>query len=250
MKREFNLLDVLELLKKRWWILLLSGVIAALIAIAYSETTYVPKYTTSLDILVKTTSNDSMNDAVQAATLVQKKFDTCKNLLGKRKFMKNVSEIYEERYPKEWERQSYSSEWLKNSVKFTVEDENSYIFTISVTTKNPDDSYRIGEIIHEIAPDYIDYYEDNCSIEVCEDPIRTSEPSNSNNMTRNVIMGILIGVILSFLVVFIIDITDVRIKHESDIVDNYPLPLLGSIPNFDSVASKKKGYGYGYGKKE
>jgi len=62
-------------------------------------------------------------------------------------------------------------------------------------------------------------------------------------------MGALIGVIISFLLVFLIDITDIRIKKEEDIINNYPIPLLGTIPNFEMAQKKKKGYGYGYGKK-
>lgn len=62
-------------------------------------------------------------------------------------------------------------------------------------------------------------------------------------MARNTIMGFLIGVILSFLVVLIVDISDIRIKDEDDIINSYSIPLLGTVPNFDSA--KKKGYGYG-----
>lgn len=249
MKREINLLDIFQLIKKRWWLLLLSGILIAGIAIGYSEITYEEKYTTTLDILVKTGNQESVNEAVSGATLAQKKFSTCMDLLGTRNFMDDISNTYKERYPKEWDRQSYSGKWLKNSVKFTVDDENSTIFTVSISTKNRDDSFRLGEIFAELSVDEIESYEDNCSVEVCEDPIRPEEPSNSKNMLRNTIMGFLIGIVISFLVVFIIDITDVRIKRESDVIDNYPFPLLGSIPNFEATTKKKKGYGYGYGKK-
>ena len=40
------------------------------------------------------------------------------------------------------------------------------------------------------------------------------EPANSRNLTRSSIMGFLIGAILSFLVVLIIDVSDIRIKDK------------------------------------
>ncbi|MBR5516270.1 MAG: hypothetical protein IKU52_08720 [Clostridia bacterium] len=249
MKREISLLEILVLLKKRWWIILLSGILVAAIAFGYSQYTYVPKYTTTVDVLVKTGSQASVNEAVSGATLAQKVFSTCMDLLSTEDFMEDISDTYKERYPKDWERMPYGAKWLKNAMKFTVDNENSTIFTVSVTTKNPDDSFKLGEIFEELAPDEIAKYEDSYSVEISDSARRVDTPSNSKNATRNTIMGLLVGVVLSFVIVFVIDISDVRIKRESDILDNYPIPLLGSVPNFEVAAKKKKGYGYGYGKK-
>ena len=249
MKRDFNLLDILQLLKKRWWILLFSGLLIAVIAFVYSEVTYSPTYTTTVDVLVKTGKQENINEAVSGISLAQKSFRTCIDLLDTNDFMDEISETYKERYPDAYATTPYSGKWLKNHVVFSARNEESTIFTFSITTKNKDDSLRIGEIFKELAPDKIAKYEDNYSIEPSDSPRRAETPSNSKNLARNTLLGFMIGVVLAFLIVFIIDITDVRIKHESDIIDNYSLPLLGSIPNFEVATKKKKGYGYGYGKK-
>ena len=249
MKREINLLDILHLLKKRWWILLLCGIMVAVGAFLYSELTYEPTYTTTVDVLVKTGKQDNVSEAVSGMSLAQKSFRTCIDLLDTYEFMDEISATYKERYPADWEARPYTGKWLKNHVEFSARNEESTIFKFSITTKNKDDSLRIGEIFEELAPDKIEGYQDNYSIEPSDSPRRAEMPSNSKNLARNIILGFLIGVVLSFLIVFIIDITDVRIKRESDIIDNYPLPLLGSIPNFEVSSKKKKGYGYGYGKK-
>lgn len=249
MKREFNLFDVLLLLKKRWLILVFCGILVSVGAFFYSEYTYEPTYTTTVDVLVKTGKQDNVNEAVSGISLAQKSFRTCIDLLDTYDFMDEISAVYKERYPDDWTQTPYSGKWIKNHVTFSSRNEESTIFKFAITTKSKDDSLRIGEIFKELAPDKIDEYQDNYSIEISDSPRRAESPSNSKNLTRNSVLGFLIGVILAFLAVFIVDISDIRIKKESDILENYSLPLLGTIPNFEVSAKSKKGSGYGYGKK-
>ncbi|MBQ4601543.1 MAG: hypothetical protein IJB24_01665, partial [Clostridia bacterium] len=104
-------------------------------------------------------------------------------------------------------------------------------------------SYNIGKIFEELGPKKILEVTGKEAVKIADSSRIATEASNSRNMARNSIMGFLIGAILAFLVVLIIEVSDVRIKDEDDIVDTYSVPLLGSVPNFESA--KKKGYGYG-----
>ena len=47
--------------------------------------------------------------------------------------------------------------------------------------------------------------------------------------------------LLAFLVLFLIEVFDVRIMSEEDIVNNYTTPLLGTIPLFQSDNRSKRG---------
>lgn len=253
MKRDVNLLDIIHLLRKRWWIMLIAAIVLAVGAVIYSEITYKPTYTTTVKIYVKgdlqSTEGSSANDDVSAATWAQRVVKNYMEILKSEDFMEIVSTKFEKEYSEDWEEQEYGSKWLSNSVKFQPI-ENTSIFTVSITTKYKDHSLHLGKVFEEEASKHIEDITGKKVIEISDHAREASSPTNDKNLVRNVVMGVLIGVLASFLVVFIIDISDVRIKKEEDIVDNYPVPLLGTIPNFEVVMkNKKKGHGFNHGKK-
>jgi capsular polysaccharide biosynthesis protein len=47
-------------------------------------------------------------------------------------------------------------------------------------------------------------------------------------------MGALLGAVLAAAVIVLLALLDTRIKDESDVEEMFELPILGSIPNFDS----------------
>lgn len=253
MKRDVNLLDIIHLLKKRWWIMLVAAIVLAAAAVMYSEVTYKPTYTTTVKIYVKSdiqsSEGGSANDDVSAATWAQRVVKNYMEILKSEDFMQIVSAEYEKQYPDDWAKQPYGSKWLSNSVKFQPI-ENTSIFTVSITTKNKDHSYQLGKVLEEEAGKHIEDITGKKVIEISDHAREATAPSNDKNLIRNVVMGMLIGILVSFLIVFIVDVSDVRIKKEEDIVDNYPVPLLGTIPNFEvAMKNKKKGHGLSHGKK-
>ena len=51
----------------------------------------------------------------------------------------------------------------------------------------------------------------------------------SPNVTLNTVVGVFLGIVLSFLVIIVLHMIDNSVKDESDLVDNYNLPLLGVV---------------------
>lgn len=248
-KREFSLIDIQQLLKVRWWIILLAAIVFACGGGLYSYFTYEPTYSSSVTLYVnvQTVQNDSASDEVSQVNWALKVVTNYLEILKTNDFMEEISDTYKEKFPKAWEQKTYSATKLASKCVQYTAIEDTYLFTFTVTTHDKNVSRNIGEIFEDLAPKKILEITGKDAIKVA-DGARTAEtPSNSRNMMRNAIMGFIIGAVLSFLIVLIIDISDVRIKDEDDIIDNYNVPLLGSVPNFESA--KKKGYGYGYGKK-
>ncbi len=245
-KRDFSLLDILQLLKSRWWILVIAAIVFASLAGAYSYITYEPVYSSSVTVYVnnQTTGTDTdTSDDVSQVKWAKDVVNSYLALLKTNDFMEEISSEYQARFPEAWNERTYSATKLASScVKYTLIEE-TYLFTFTVTTHDKEVSYNIGKIFEELAPKKIFEHENRNSISIADSARVALEPSNSRNMARNTVMGFLIGAILAFLVVLIVEVSDVRIKDEDDIVDSYSVPLLGSVPNFESA--KKKGYGYG-----
>ncbi|MBR4881774.1 MAG: hypothetical protein IKU19_07555 [Clostridia bacterium] len=244
-KREFSLLDVLQLLKLRWWILLLAAIIFASGAGVYSYMTYEPTYSSSVTVYVndQTAQDTNTADDVSQVKWAKEVVNSYLALLKTNDFMEEISSEYQARFPDAWAERTYSAIKLsKSCVKYTIIEE-TYLFTFTVTTHDKEASYNMGKIFEELAPKKITEVTGKDAIKIADSSRVAIETANSRNLARNSIVGFLIGAILAFLIVLIVDVSDVRIKDEDDIVDTYNVPLLGSVPNFDSA--KKKGYGYG-----
>lgn len=244
-KRDFSLLDILQLLKIRWWIILLAAILFASGAGVFSYLTYEPTYSSSVTVYVNDQTGQDTNtaDDVSQVKWAKEVVNSYLALLKTNDFMEEISSEYQARFPEAWAEQTYSATKLAQScVKYTIIEE-TYLFTFTVTTHDKEVSYNIGKIFEELAPKKITEITNKDAIKIADSSRVAIDASNSRNMARNSVLGFIIGAILAFLVVLIVDISDVRIKDEDDIVDSYNVPLLGSVPNFDSA--KKKGYGYG-----
>ena len=244
-KRDFSLLDILQLLKIRWWIILLAAIIFASGAGVFSYFTYEPTYSSSVTVYVNDQTGQDSNtaDDVSQVRWAKEVVNSYLALLKTNDFMEEISSEYQARFPEAWAEKTYSATKLaKSCVKYTIIEE-TYLFTFTVTTHDKEVSYNIGKIFEELGPKKILEVTGKEAVKIADSSRIATEASNSRNMARNSIMGFLIGAILAFLVVLIIEVSDVRIKDEDDIVDTYSVPLLGSVPNFESA--KKKGYGYG-----
>ncbi len=244
-KRDFSLLDVLQLLKIRWWIIVLAAIIFAGAGGVFSYLTYEPVFSSSVTVYVNdnTSQDNNVSDDVSQVNWALKVVTNYLELLRTNDFMEELSKTYEERFPEAWAEKTYSATKLSSSCVEYTAIEDTYLFTFTVTTHDKEASYNIGKIFEELAPKKILEITGKDAIRVADSARMAIVASNSRNMARNIIMGFLIGAILSFVIVLIVDVSDIRIKDEDDIIENYSIPLLGSVPNFESA--KKKGYGYG-----
>lgn len=244
-KRDFSLLDVLDLLKKRWWIIAIVAIVLAALAGVYSDWSYEPTYSSSVTVYVndQTSKDTNTADDVSQVNWALRVVKNYVEILKTNDFMEQISNTYEERFPEAWELKNYTATRLATKcVKYDTTDE-TYLFTFTVTTHDKNVSYNLGKIFEELAPKKILEITGKDAIKIADGARVAVTPANSRNMARNTIMGFLIGAVLCFLIVLIVDVSDVRIKDEEDLVDEYQIPLIGTVPNFESA--KKRGYGYG-----
>ncbi len=245
-EREINLMDLLRLFAKRWWIIAIVAAICASALGVYSKVTYTEQYTADVTLFV--TSNDKNEDQniTQNMYEVNWALKVIKNqmeLLQTPAFYKDMAKTYVEKYPELSKKYPYNDKMLANCISYNAT-EDTYLFDFSVTTADPEVSYALACVFEECAPKKIFNVTEIDSLRIASGAEKPTAPSNGNNIARNVVIGFFVGALLTLVIVFVIDMLDVRIKSEEDLVKSYPYPILGSIPNFDSV-KKKKGYRYG-----
>ncbi len=153
----------------------------------------------------------------------------------------NTYKFYEElkqQLPEKW--QNVSTGYLKSCVS-PVKKEESAIIRFSVYTYDADLTYAITETLSLYMDDYLfNNYRVN-SVQIVESP-RPVVSSISQNRNLSLILAVL-GVVIAFVIGYIKELKDRRIKSVSDL-SNIGVPVLGVIPAFSSKRAKSGSHPY------
>ena len=108
------------------------------------------------------------------------------------------------------------------------------ILKIKAVSSNPDVAFILVQSIISLAPDEIEWVFEGGSLKTLDYPAYKSTPLPNNTM-RNTFLAGIIGFIIAFALVFVIEISDKRIKGHDDVAERYDYYILGEIPTFKPV---------------
>ncbi|MBQ3100970.1 MAG: hypothetical protein IJC50_08275 [Clostridia bacterium] len=244
-KRDFTLNDLLTIFKKRWIILLVCALLVGACFGFYSHKTYIPEYTSEVTFYVSPSSEmgnwDSSDDTAKVNWAL-KIINTYMGIIKVTDFSDKLNDSYKEEYEAEYKKCGFDKRLVRESVSMSIISEEATLFKVKVKTPYSDASYHIAEKVEELVPSFIEgVTQTSKTVHVADMAKPPVGLSNSDNMARNTAIGFMLGALLAFLVLFLIEVFDVRIMSEEDIVDNYTTPLLGTIPLFQSDNRSKRG---------
>lgn len=133
----------------------------------------------------------------------------------------------------------YSYEQLRGMVSAEAVNETE-IFSITVTSTDPQEAAMIANTITEVLPDKVAEIIDGASVRTVDFAV-TPTSKSSPNVTRNTAMGMLVGAVISCGVIILMELLDDQIRNEDYLMQTYGMPILAAIPNLQS----KPGKGYG-----
>lgn len=239
MVNEINVVKILEMLLRRLWLIILMMVLVGAMVFAYSRYFVDPVYTATTTMYVyvdETSTGATYYDPTKAAKLV----NSCLVILTSDKVLNQVAQTTD---------LGYTTDEIYKMISVKPKEETEF-FTVNVSNKIPQHAKKIADALGEIAPDEILRFYKTGTVEVLDQSSLPEEPS-SPNIQQNTIIGALIGVALAMMLIFIIEMFSTSIKTEQDLIDNFNLPVLGSIPEFENTVKSKKSkhsrrYGYHY----
>lgn len=239
-----DLQDLLFAYLRKWWLIVLCSALVAGVALLYTMNFVTPMYTTSVSFYVNNVNAPQQNDMVSGTNLSVSRqlVNTYVNIISSNLVLEKVSQALDGQYSAEQLKKMLSSKQMGDTE----------IFSIQITHSNPVEAARIANTIADVAPSEITYLIDGSSARVIDEaqiPVNRSSPA----YTRTVLMGGLIGFALAVAYITLIHLTDVHIKSEEGLVDNFDLPILGRIPDFtqlDASHSKKYSSKYTYNTSE
>lgn len=238
-----TLSDLLGLLWRRLWIVLLAAVIAGGACFAYNYTTYTEKYTSTAQIYVL---NSEVMEGASASTtayyfqLALTVVEDCKELLLSETVLNRVADQLS---------LDIAPTNLRNMIKIE-NGKDSRILKLSVTTGNPELSCDIANAVSEQGVLRVREIMNVNQMSVYESGKVSRIPSNDVGWQMPVLVGLLAG-ILVYGICLLVMLLDDKVNDVDDVEEYLGLTVLGDIPHKSDAAGKKRGskyYGKYYGK--
>ncbi|MDM5285522.1 YveK family protein [Peribacillus frigoritolerans] len=219
MEETISIKDFFKTLKKRWKLIMLLTLIAALISGTISYFLLTPVYQSSTQILVNQKESKNQLDSTQIQSNIAV-INTYSVIIKSPAILEKVINDLE---------LEQSVDQLSHKITITSQ-ENSQVFSLTVQDSNPSKAAEIANAVsgtfQKEIKDIMNV--DNVSIlakaEIKENPTPV-KPSPILNIAIAVVVGLMAGVGLAFLLEYM----DNTIRDEKDIETLLDLPLLGSI---------------------
>jgi polysaccharide biosynthesis transport protein len=224
---ELSFLDIMRVLLKRVWIIILCTVIGFVGAFLVSSLFIAPTYTSTCLLYVNPGNADTgtqdnyvgnYNDLQYAQKLVNSYLIILRNDV----FLNQVASV---------STLPYSVKQIRNMLSLTSIN-NTEFFEVKINSANPEDSTALVQTISMLAPAEIIRIKESDSVKVVSPATHSSIPTAPNVMLISVI-GAMLGFILAVGIAILIEVLDIRVKSEDDLISRYSLPILGSIPKYD-----------------
>ena len=224
---EIDLVELLGVILHNLWIIIVSGVIVAAVALLVSYFIITPKYesVTKIYVISKTNADTMTYSDLQAGSTLTKDY---KELVKSRPVLEEVlAETGIDVELKDLEEQ------------ITVEvPTDTRIVSITVEDKDPYEARIIADSVRIAASKHIREVMDTEAVNVVEEaslPIEKSSPS----ILKNTAIGYAVGLFLAIAIVMINYIMDDTIKTPDDVEKFLGVSVLGSIPYSENDLSDK-----------
>lgn len=227
---------LLSVLWHRAWLILLAGVLAAAIAFGWATYTVPELYSSTATVYVNdpTSYGISLGNISMARSLVQ----TYLVLLRNRTTLEMVLEAADREGV-------YTYGQLNGMISAEAVDETE-VFTITVTTNNPEEAALLANAIVEVLPVRIEEIMDGASMRLVDSAIPNYTRIGSN-VTRQTVIGLLAGMLLMCVLLILLELFNDVIRDESHILQTYDIPILARVPDLTEDASGHYGYRKGRG---
>ena len=224
-KFEIDVFQLVKVLWKRKFLIVLVALVAGLAAFAYSSFVIKPQYTSTTRIYVVNRNQADKpgltNQDLQAGAYLVK--DYREIILSQDVLEKVVAD----------QKLTMDAKTLGRKVSVTVP-ADTRIVSISVRDGNPEEASRIANALREVAAQKIISITRVSDVTTLEEARPATSPS-SPNIRRNTMMATIAGVGFVTVIVLLVELLDDRVKRPEDIEEVMHISLLGVIPNLEKL---------------
>ncbi|MCR5843909.1 MAG: hypothetical protein K6G66_08125 [Oscillospiraceae bacterium] len=235
---EIDLLKLISVYLRHWWLIVLCGVVLAAGAWLFSTRFITPMYRASVTIYVNNSSGTERVDYISSGNLsvAQQLVSTYVNIIQSDTVLEKVISAANLNCTAEELWRIMSTQQLSKTEMFKV----------YISHPEPERAAYIANAVAEVAPGAIEEIVEGSSTKII-DYAKTPQKPYTPNVKKNTLVGGAIGVLLALIYLTIFYLLDVRIKNEEDLSAIADYPVLGMIPEFSQVGAHNGRYGYSYG---
>ena len=244
-EKTINITDILMIAWRHIWMLILAAIVFAASVFSYCKFFTTPSYSATASILVTngavTISYDNAGDKVSSSDIAASLYlaDTVVDILNTPDIYKKVSDQLGKEY-------TYQN--LMGCSKIQRRSENTLFVDVAFSSTDPKEAMRIANKFVEVSCEYIPEFIPSSRANVASTAIKSTMTYPRTLMSTG-IAGV-VGIAVAFLVAFAVESMNRAIKGEEDFTNNFDVPLLGAVPDFENAESvayrKNRGRG-GYG---
>ena len=220
MEETIDLRELLATIKKRFWIVILTTVIAVGISVVVTNRTKVQFYQAKTTMIVNVEKNENQamltSDQISAG---QKLAVLYGEIIKSRSVLEPVIEKLN---------LDMTPQQLAGMISVSQVNE-THIMNLSVTDTDPDRAKAIANTIPEVFTEEVKRTIKANGVEVL-DPSLGGYPIVSNSSNKVAIAGV-IGVMIGLFIIFLIEFLDNKVKTPLDMEKYFNIPVLGVIPN-------------------
>lgn len=220
MEETIDLRELFITIKKRFWIVILTTVIALGISVVMSQRNQVQMYTAKTTLIVNVQSYDNQYMLTGAEISTGEKLAV---LYGEIIKSRSVLQQVIEKLNLEMTPQQLAGMISVSQV------EDTHIMNLSVTDTDPDRAKEIANTIPGVFTEEVKRTIKANGVEVL-DPSLGGSPIASNSSNKVLIAGV-VGAIIGLFIIFLIEFLDNKIKTPQDMEKHLNIPILGVIPN-------------------
>jgi len=234
-------IDLKRLFKAVWdraWVVCISTVLCAIIALAGTVYLITPKYQSSAMFYV---NNNSLSLGEASVSITSSDITASKSLVDTYIVILNSRACLNDVIDYAAVDLSYNE--LKSMITAAAVN-STEIFEVIVTSPDPAEAKELANAIAHILPKKISNVVQSTTANVVDYAVKSSVPS-SPNYINNTFLGLILGFLASVSIIIIRELFDITIRNEEDMQQCCDYPVLSSVP--DMQAQSKGGYYYGYG---
>lgn len=224
---EIDLVELMYRLLEKWAIIVLSCILGAVIACAYTLFMVTPQYTATSKLYVVNSKDSAINlsDLQIGNYLASDYMEVFSNW--------HVHEMVLERLGL-----PYSYKQLSNMITVTNPNDTRILY-IKAVSPDPQEAKDLADTYAEVAREFIAVKMDTEQPNIFEEALLPTAPS-SPNKTKNVLLGFLLGMVVSCGIIILQFLMDDRLRSSDDIEKYVQLPTLGMMPKQNKKASKAR----------
>ena len=227
---EIDLWKLMWVYLSRWKMIVLTTVLAAVVALGYTALLVTPLYRADVMIYVNNIPGEAQVDYITAANLAtsQQLVNTYTNIIRSDAVLEEVAARLN---------MGYTAKQVRGMITAAQVDETE-IFEVFVTHPDPVVAAQIANIVAEVAPEKIGEIVEGSSTKII-DYAKIPESRHTPSYKKNVLVGAMLGMVLALGWLTLGYLLDVRIRDDEDLTEYFEQPVLGQIPAFAAKETKE-----------